>query len=39
MSYPAENYRAWHQIDGELIPALDQIPPCLNVGDIVGVAD
>ena len=37
--YLAQQDRAGHQVDGELVVALEQVPPGLDVGDVVGVAD
>ena len=37
--YLAQHHRAGHQVDGELVVALEQVPPRLDVGDVVRVTD
>ena len=39
MRYLAQHDRAGHQVDGELVVALEQVPPGLDVGDVMGVTD
>ena len=39
MRYLAQHDRAGHQVDGELVVALEQVPPGLDVGDVIGVTD
>ena len=38
-SHLTQHYRAGHQVNGELVVALEQIPPGLDVRDVVRVTD
>ena len=39
LSYLAQHDGAGHQVNGELVVVLEQIPPGLDVGDVMGVTD